>query len=185
MHPRPERLANLLGAWTSEAETAMRRALEAEARLGGGGPAAPVSIPQRPGPSMPPPPAPPGLPQPGAPRLLQRPPAAGRGLTQPGLLRLVERLEAAGWVRRRAGAGRAARLDLTPAGDRVTAALQRRRAAVAEELLAPLGPDDRERLARLLETLLAARTGDRDDLERLCRLCDRDACPRCPVAGAL
>jgi MarR family transcriptional regulator, negative regulator of the multidrug operon emrRAB len=166
MHFPPERLANLLGAWTSEAENAMRRALEAEARLGGGGPAALVSIAERPGLSMP--------------QL-----RTALGLTQPGLLRLVERLEAAGWVRRRAGTGRAARLDLTAAGDRVTARLQRRRAAVAEELLAPLGPDDRERLARLLETLLAARTGDRDDLERLCRLCDRDACPRCPVAGAL
>jgi hypothetical protein len=49
----------------------------------------------------------------------------------------------------------------------------------------PGGGRSRERLAELLELLLAERTHDHDDLERLCRLCERTACARCPVEHAL
>jgi MarR family transcriptional regulator, negative regulator of the multidrug operon emrRAB len=59
-----------------------------------------------------------------------------------------------------------------------------RRAALAE-LLDPLSEREQAALARLLEKLLSARSGDRADLERLCRLCERRVCRRCPVAAAL
>jgi hypothetical protein len=38
-------------------------------------------------------------------------------------------------------------------------------------------------MAAAAEVVLAAQTEDRHDLERLCRLCDRDRCPDCPVAA--
>ena len=53
------------------------------------------------------------------------------------------------------------------------------------ELLEPLSPRERTQLTGLLEKLLAARSGDRSDLERLCRLCEWRTCDRCPVAGAV
>jgi DNA-binding MarR family transcriptional regulator len=106
-------------------------------------------------------------------------------LSQPGAVRLVERLAAAGWVDRAGSRGRHGfELSLTRAGQTVVDKLLLRRRAALEELLAPLSAAEREDLAALLEKLLAARTGDRDDLERLCRLCERRVCKSCPVAAA-
>jgi hypothetical protein len=62
--------------------------------------------------------------------------------------------------------------------------LEARRRALAGAL-APLRPDEQAQLMGLLERLVAARTHDRSDLERLCRLCERSTCERCPVAEAL
>jgi MarR family transcriptional regulator, negative regulator of the multidrug operon emrRAB len=107
------------------------------------------------------------------------------GLSQPGAVRLVERLAAAGWVDRAGSRGRHGfELSLTPAGQAVVDELLLRRRAALEDLLAPLSVAERESLEALLEKLLAARTGDRADLERLCRLCERRVCKRCPVAAA-
>jgi MarR family transcriptional repressor of emrRAB len=107
------------------------------------------------------------------------------GLSQPGAVRLVERLTVAGWVDRAGSRGRYGfKLSLTPAGQAVVDELLLRRRAALEDLLAPLSAAERESLERLLEKLLAARTHDRRDLERLCRLCERRVCKRCPVAAA-
>jgi MarR family transcriptional regulator, negative regulator of the multidrug operon emrRAB len=107
------------------------------------------------------------------------------GLSQPGAVRLVDRLVASGWVKRGGSRGRRGfELRLTAAGEAVVDDLLARRRAVLAELLEPLSEDERSTLEHLLEKLLAARTGDRADLERLCRLCERRVCNRCPVAAA-
>jgi MarR family transcriptional regulator, negative regulator of the multidrug operon emrRAB len=107
------------------------------------------------------------------------------GLSQPGAVRLVERLVGAGWVKQGGSRGRRGfELRLTGAGDAVVEDLLTRRRAVLAELIEPLSQPERSTLEQLLEKLLAARTGDRGDLERLCRLCERRVCRRCPVAGA-
>jgi hypothetical protein len=60
-----------------------------------------------------------------------------------------------------------------------------RRQARLKELLEPLEPAERDALEGALGKLLAAATGDRLDLDRLCRLCARPVCERCPVRDAL
>jgi MarR family transcriptional regulator, negative regulator of the multidrug operon emrRAB len=106
------------------------------------------------------------------------------GLSQPGAVRLVERLARAGWVERTGSRGRRGfELWLTDAGQSVVDELLARRRAALAELLDPLSDTERRQLEPILEKLLAARTNDRADLERLCRLCERRVCARCPVAG--
>jgi DNA-binding MarR family transcriptional regulator len=107
------------------------------------------------------------------------------GLSQPGAVRLVERLVREGWVDRRGSRGRRGfELYLTRAGRSVLDELLARRRAALAPVLDPLSKRERAQLESLLEKLLAARTGDRGDLERLCRLCERRVCRRCPVAAA-
>ena len=108
------------------------------------------------------------------------------GLSQPGATRLVDRLAQAGWVER-AGAGgrRGLQLRLTPAGSEVVERIFAARRAALAELLEPLSAQDRKRLESMLERLLAARTGDGWDARRLCRMCERPVCRRCPVAHAV
>jgi DNA-binding MarR family transcriptional regulator len=107
------------------------------------------------------------------------------GLSQPGAVRLVERLVAAGWVHRGGSRGRHGfELHLTQGGRAVLDELLARRRAALEPLLEPLTGRERAQLESLLEKLLAGRTGGRADLERLCRLCERRVCERCPVAAA-
>ncbi|HEV3378803.1 MAG TPA: MarR family transcriptional regulator [Thermoleophilaceae bacterium] len=108
------------------------------------------------------------------------------GLSQPGAVRLVERLVAAGWVERSGPGGRRGfALELTAEGVAVLDHMLAARRAALEQLLAPLTKEDRAQLEPLLEKLLAAQTGDRSDLERLCRLCEWRICRGCPVAGAV
>ena len=75
-------------------------------------------------------------------------------------------------------------LRLTTSGRAVVDELLSRRRAALDDLLAPLSEAERAQLEAILEKLLAARTHDRADLERLCRLCERRVCGRCPVAAA-
>ena len=62
--------------------------------------------------------------------------------------------------------------------------LAARRATVSEALSA-LTAAQQDQLSALLETLLGARIADRADLERVCRLCERQTCPECPVGAKL
>jgi DNA-binding MarR family transcriptional regulator len=107
------------------------------------------------------------------------------GLSQPGAARLVQRLVDAGWVDRSGPGGRGGlRLRPTETGlEVVDEFLQARRAALLE-LLAPLSPAERDTLAGLLERMLAARTEGVPGAKRVCRLCERRVCRRCPVARA-
>jgi DNA-binding MarR family transcriptional regulator len=160
------RAANLLGALALEAERRRERATEAVVGRSGAAAAALVVIAARPGWSI---------------EQLRGP----LGLSQPGAVRLVDALASAGWVKRAGPGGRRGlQLRLTDDGARVVDELLTARRAALASLLAPLSDADTARLAALLETILAAATGDRADLERLCRLCERRSCSRCPVAHA-
>jgi MarR family transcriptional regulator, negative regulator of the multidrug operon emrRAB len=165
MHYHPTRPANLLGAASLAVADAVRAAVEDAVGLGGAVPAALVTLDAYPGRSM---------------EALR----AALGISQPGVVRLVERMEQRGWVRRRSQ-GRAVALSLTAAGEAAVAKLLRARDDALGRMLEPLDPGEREQLQPLLAKLLAARTGERRDLERLCRLCDRGVCDACPVDLAL
>jgi hypothetical protein len=52
------------------------------------------------------------------------------------------------------------------------------------ELLDPLTDAERDQLGSMLERMLAARTEGVTGAKRLCRLCERRVCERCPVARA-
>ena len=161
------RTANLLGALALEAVGAQEAATHGVVGQAGAAAAALVTIAARPGRSI---------------EQLRAP----LSLSQPGAVRLVERLVAAGWVERAGGGGRRGlELRLTARGEGVLEDLLVARRAALAELLDPLSDREQVQLARLLEKLLGARSGDRADLERLCRLCEWRVCRRCPVAGAV
>src|SRR3954470_23212334 len=162
-----ERTANLLGALALEATRAQEQATHAVVGQAGAAAAAIVVIAASPGRTI---------------EQLRAP----LGLTQPGTTRLVERLVRAGWVDRAGPGGRRGlQLTLTASGRRIFEQVLAARRAALVELLAPLAPAQRQQLAGLLEPLLAARVHGRPDLERLCRLCERRACSRCPVGSEL
>lgn len=161
--PANARIANLLGALTLEATHAQQQAVEEVLGIGGAAAAALVTIEARPGWTI-------------------EQMRGGLGLTQPGAARLVERLTRSGLVERSSlGGRRGYELRLTTKGEQVLEQLFLARRAALTELLAPLSDDDRARLGDVLEVLLAGRIGDRGDLERVCRLCERRCCDRCPV----
>ena len=162
-----DRTANLLGALALEVARAEQQAADGVVGQSGAAAAAIVVIAATPGRTL---------------EHLRGP----LGLSQPGTTRLVERLVAAGWVERSGPGGRRGlELRLTPAGERIFDAILRARRAALDAFLAPLNETQQEQLGGLLETLLAGRVGDRADLERLCRLCERRVCRRCPVGHAL
>jgi DNA-binding MarR family transcriptional regulator len=108
------------------------------------------------------------------------------GLTQPGATRLVERLVQAGWVEPGRSPGRRGlQLALTASGHGVVDRLLAARRATLTAALSPLTGTQHAQLSEILETLLASRVGDRADLERLCRLCERPSCNHCPVGRRL
>jgi MarR family transcriptional regulator, negative regulator of the multidrug operon emrRAB len=163
----PARAANLLGAVALDAAGALEAATRPVVGQAGAAAAALVTIAAHPGRSI---------------ERLRAP----LGLSQPGAVRLVERLVGLGWVERAGPGGRRGlELHLTPQGETVLDELLVARRQALAELLDPLTEAERGQLGDLLEKLLASRTGDRDDLERLCRLCDWRICDGCPVAGAL
>jgi len=111
------------------------------------------------------------------------------GLTHSGAVRLVDRLQDAGLVERRPGAdARSTSLRLTVTGRRTARRALARRDTAVQELLAELTAADRESVARLAELMLAAAARAPGAADRVCRLCDREACGRrrgeCPVAAA-
>jgi MarR family transcriptional regulator, negative regulator of the multidrug operon emrRAB len=109
------------------------------------------------------------------------------GITHSGAVRLVERLVRDGMVQRSRGLDqRSAALALTPEGYRNLRRILARREFELESLLALLGDDERNELVRTVELLLRRIGENGDDRERICRLCDRDACGHsrgdCPVS---
>jgi MarR family transcriptional repressor of emrRAB len=107
------------------------------------------------------------------------------GLSQPGAARMVQRLVDAGLVERSGPGGRGGlRLRPTAAGLRAVDEFAEARRAALLDLLEPLSAAERRQLAGMLERILAARTRGTVDAKRLCRLCERSVCARCPVARA-
>src|SRR3954452_260656 len=101
------------------------------------------------------------------------------GLSHSGTVRLVDRLEADGLVERRRGADhRSAALLLTPAGRRAARQALRKRGTQMQSVLSLLTDDQQTMLTDVAELVLG-RLGARPGAEqRVCRLCDVDACGR-------
>jgi DNA-binding MarR family transcriptional regulator len=107
-------------------------------------------------------------------------------LTQPGAARLFERLTAKGWIERGGPGGRRGfEIALTEAGRAKLGEILAARRAVLLDLLVALDDAELAQLIPVLERLLAARTTGRPALERICRLCDRATCSRCPVGHTM
>lgn len=79
-------------------------------------------------------------------------------------------------------------ITLTTAGRRAAKRVAAARAAVLENVLAPLAPADRSTLERLMAQLLVGMVRPPGATRWTCRLCDTGACGRekceCPVANA-
>jgi MarR family transcriptional repressor of emrRAB len=111
------------------------------------------------------------------------------GLSHSGTVRLVDRLETDGLVERRRGADqRSAALVLTPAGRRSVRQVLRNRDANLQFFLSLLTEDQQGALIDAAERVLGELGGRPDAEQRICRLCDVDACGRsrgeCPVMPA-
>jgi DNA-binding MarR family transcriptional regulator len=115
------------------------------------------------------------------------------GLTPSGTVRLVDRLQAAGLMRRGAGGdARTRSLTLTAAGTRAARRGAAARAAVLEDALSALAPEERRTLERLtskvLDGVVRSKLAEQEPTPWICRLCDLRACGRddgtCPAAKA-
>ncbi len=106
------------------------------------------------------------------------------GLSQSATVRLVDRLAVDGLLERRPGnSGRAIAIHLTTAGEVVARQVLDRRHCVLRASLTPLDGPERAVLTTMLEKILSSITAGPDHGERICRMCDLDACPTpsCPV----
>ncbi|HET9740435.1 MAG TPA: MarR family transcriptional regulator [Solirubrobacteraceae bacterium] len=111
------------------------------------------------------------------------------GLSHSGAVRLVERLVRDGKVQRSRGFDqRTAALALTPEGYRTVRRILARRQLELESLLGLLSTDEQRDFVESAERLLARLGESEADSERICRLCDRDACGHsrgtCPAIAA-
>ena len=75
------------------------------------------------------------------------------GVEAPTVSKALQRLERAGYVRREAGTGRQRLVLLTDEGQRLREPVERAWQQADEDVAAKLGPEDRGRLAELLERL--------------------------------
>jgi DNA-binding MarR family transcriptional regulator len=111
------------------------------------------------------------------------------GLTPSGTVRLIDRLQAAGYVTRLPGVdGRSVSVHLTASGRRAARRVAAARAAVLDEALGALAPNEREALDRLMSRVLVGLIRGPGATRWMCRFCDTTACGRqegrCPVANA-
>jgi len=109
------------------------------------------------------------------------------GLTHSGTVRLVDRLVEQDLVVRGPGPdGRTAAVVLTGRGRSVARQVGKARAAVLDEVLAPLEPRVRAAIGQGLAVLLSGIAREQDEVRWTCRLCDTAACGRaegdCPVS---
>ena len=106
------------------------------------------------------------------------------GLTHSATVRVIDKLVASRLViREHVGGGPAVRPRLTEAGVAEAGRILAARRAALRPLLDLLSDADVTALTAILERLLDAMTDDFDAGERICRLCEVDACPQndCPV----
>lgn len=162
MHSPSQRDLNVLAAWAVALADVVRGAVEKSTGMGGGAPAALVTIVADPGLSV---------------EELRR----ALGLTHPGTVRLVDRLVEQGWIRRERGAGRLLRLEPTRSGRNAERRLAAARAAAVASHLAGMPVDGLHTVAEFVDPVLAATGETVDGMRRLCRLCDRTACEPCPA----
>ncbi len=110
-------------------------------------------------------------------------------LSHSGTVRLVDRLEGGGLVERRRGADqRSTALLLTPSGRRAARQVLRHREARLQFIVSLLTDDQQSQLVDAAERVLGELGARPDAEQRICRLCDVDACGRsrgeCPVMPA-
>jgi len=105
------------------------------------------------------------------------------GLSHSGCVRLVERLEELGLARRAAAAhdARVAEVRLTRKGRIMAARALQRREEILMRALHSLSRSEQEQLGFLIGKVLAAEVTTAATALRACRLCDYDACERCPL----
>lgn len=122
-----------------------------------------------------------------APGLSIRTLAGAVALTHAGAVRLADRLEAEGLIERRAHAtdGRTRSLYLTAAGETACSSVLQARDRVLARGFAALTPEEQEMLGQLAERMLRAAVRDEAHSYRVCRLCDYNNCPDCPVDAEL
>jgi DNA-binding MarR family transcriptional regulator len=165
-------IANRLGALALTLSDAIREATEAATGLGGGLPAALVSLREWANGS--------------AVEVL----AEAMRVTHSRAVRVVDRLEADGLARRESDPsdGRRALVWLEPAGRALAERALDARSQVVLSAVAAVDASGMRDLDRLLGTLLEATTDDVRAARETCRLCDAHACGhqegRCPVTRA-
>lgn len=158
------RVANLLGALATGISDRIRLAVAEQTSLGGEAAAALIVIGHAPGLS---------IDQLG--RVLR--------LSHPGTVRVVDRLVTAGLAERKPAASdrRALALQLTQAGEAErTAVLVGRRAAISA-VLSHVPPEDYPALERLAERMLTSLPSDATSAMSVCRFCNQNECPDCPM----
>lgn len=109
------------------------------------------------------------------------------GLSQSAAARMVDSLERAALVERRRQQGREVAVGLSAEGRRAARRLLAARGRGLAGLLEVLTSAEQDRLADMLDTLLARLYRDVGNAELLCRMCDRASCVRgsvCPVGQA-
>jgi len=158
------RLANLIGAFANAISDRVRAAVAERVDLGGEAAAAMIVLGHEPGLS---------IDQLG--KILK--------LSHPGAVRVVDRLVAAGLAERKASAvdRRFLSLHLTEAGEKERAAVLDGRRAVLAPLLALLTPEELPVLERAIEKMLVSLPGDATSAMSVCRYCDQERCPNCPM----
>ncbi|MGV9801865.1 MarR family winged helix-turn-helix transcriptional regulator [Mycobacterium sp. NPDC003449] len=159
-----DRSANLVGALSLSVVDRLQRAVFDGTDLGGERVAALVAIGHAPGMTM-------G--QVG--KVLAR--------SQPGAVRIVDRLEAAGLVERTPAAGdrRQVTLTLTSKGAAERAAVLERRQNALLEIVKLIDPQDLKTFERVMTTVLSALPDDAISALTICRYCDEQRCPACPM----
>lgn len=109
--------------------------------------------------------------------------STGLSMSHPGAVRLVDRLVADGIVERRPSEedGRAVSLWLAEDGRDLYHKILAQRASGIARLLEALNPDELRTLENLTDKLLRHAYSGLDHALRICRLCDDEACPPCPI----
>jgi len=104
-------------------------------------------------------------------------------LSHPGAVRVVDRLVTAGLAERKASAvdRRVMSLQLTEAGERQRAEVLAGRGAVLAGVLKDVPAEEQAMLERVLEKLLSSLPCDATSATGVCRYCDQDRCPNCPM----
>lgn len=111
--------------------------------------------------------------------------AAILGVAQPTASRLLDGLEGGGLIARREKRGRRVTIALTRAGAGKARVLQRARAALAADLLAPLDAGERAVLEKSIAKVLSGATRSRAFARTACRYCDHGVCKGgdCPIGS--
>jgi MarR family transcriptional repressor of emrRAB len=109
------------------------------------------------------------------------------GLGQPAAARMVDSLVARQFVERRPGAGKSVAVHPAPDGRAAARRILRARSSRLADLVGRLDEAERSALDGVLGRLLSFAYEDVPSSDRLCRLCDREACvadAECPVGAA-